>query len=180
MDSTFSQELAGKTRIIVTHALHFLRYADQVIFVDQGSIKFKGTYNQLKNEDFFNEMIKEKEQEEEKEEAKTEETKPKPEKKEKKVFQNEVRKLEGEEVKENPLLRMFKSQDKQKGALSGKTLSLFIKSTGGYFTYFIFFLLAMGGGFFQIYAIKMNLSWAHHFDRSKEWTEFGYYSIVIY
>ena len=40
--------LSGKTRILVTHALHFLPYADNIILMDEGRITEQGTYEQLK------------------------------------------------------------------------------------------------------------------------------------
>ncbi|ORY35691.1 P-loop containing nucleoside triphosphate hydrolase protein [Naematelia encephala] len=40
--------LSGKTRILVTHALHFLPYVDNIILMDDGQIVEQGTYNELK------------------------------------------------------------------------------------------------------------------------------------
>lgn len=39
--------LAGKTRILVTHALHFLPLVDRIIVMDNGKIMEEGTYNEL-------------------------------------------------------------------------------------------------------------------------------------
>ena len=41
--------LSGKTRILVTHALHFLPYVDHILLMDDGRITEQGTYNELKN-----------------------------------------------------------------------------------------------------------------------------------
>ncbi len=41
--------LSGKTRILVTHALHFLPYVDHIILMDDGKIAEQGTYNELKS-----------------------------------------------------------------------------------------------------------------------------------
>ncbi|KAB5591062.1 Oligomycin resistance ATP-dependent permease YOR1 [Ceratobasidium theobromae] len=42
-----SGPLADKTRILVTHQLHVLPYVDEVIFMDNGRIIERGTYNDL-------------------------------------------------------------------------------------------------------------------------------------
>jgi ABC-type multidrug transport system fused ATPase/permease subunit len=39
--------LAGRTRILVTHALHFLPHVDHIITVDNGRIVEQGTYDEL-------------------------------------------------------------------------------------------------------------------------------------
>ncbi|ORX38364.1 P-loop containing nucleoside triphosphate hydrolase protein [Kockovaella imperatae] len=40
--------LSGKTRILVTHALHFLPYVDNIVVMNDGRISEQGTYNELK------------------------------------------------------------------------------------------------------------------------------------
>lgn len=40
--------LSGKTRILVTHALHFLPYVDNIITMEDGKVAEQGTYNELK------------------------------------------------------------------------------------------------------------------------------------
>jgi ABC-type multidrug transport system fused ATPase/permease subunit len=40
--------LSGKTRILVTHALHFLPYVDNIIVMDDGHVGEAGTYNELR------------------------------------------------------------------------------------------------------------------------------------
>ena len=40
--------LSGKTRILVTHALHFLPYVDNIIVMNDGRVSEQGTYNELK------------------------------------------------------------------------------------------------------------------------------------
>ncbi|XP_011149209.1 multidrug resistance-associated protein 4-like [Harpegnathos saltator] len=50
--------LTGKTRILVTHQLQFLRRAEHVIVLDRGFIKMQGNYNELvaSNKDFIEMM----------------------------------------------------------------------------------------------------------------------------
>lgn len=41
--------LAGKTRLLVTHALHFLPHVDNIILMDEGRIVEQGTYAELRS-----------------------------------------------------------------------------------------------------------------------------------
>ncbi|KAK8854643.1 hypothetical protein IAR55_003382 [Kwoniella newhampshirensis] len=43
--------LNGKTRILVTHALHFLPYVDNIIMMEDGRIGEMGTFNELREKD---------------------------------------------------------------------------------------------------------------------------------
>ncbi|XP_072762869.1 ATP-binding cassette sub-family C member 4 [Anoplolepis gracilipes] len=53
-----TEYLHGKTRILVTHQLQFLKLADQIIVLDRGFIKMQGNYNELvKSNKDFNEMM---------------------------------------------------------------------------------------------------------------------------
>lgn len=46
-ENVMQTELSGTTRIIVTHALHFLPYMDYIITVNNGMIVEEGTYTNL-------------------------------------------------------------------------------------------------------------------------------------
>lgn len=94
--------LKDKTRILVTHALHFLPQVDYVICLDHGKITQQGTYAELMADDtgpfaeifreFGGGMEEEKEEEAEKEEDAVEEAGKKPEKlKAKALMQEEER-----------------------------------------------------------------------------------------
>lgn len=45
--------LENKTRILVTHALQYLSGCDRIIYMNNGEIKWQGTYDQILNQDFF-------------------------------------------------------------------------------------------------------------------------------
>ncbi|WVR09429.1 hypothetical protein IAU60_006496 [Kwoniella sp. DSM 27419] len=52
--------LGGKTRVLVTHALHFLPYVDNIIMMEDGQIGEMGTYNELRARDgAFAKLIRE-------------------------------------------------------------------------------------------------------------------------
>ena len=80
MKETIKKQLEGKTRLIITHALHFLKYADKIFYVEDGRITFKGNYNMIKKEEFFKQYVDEKEAKKKEEEEKEKEN-PKPKKK---------------------------------------------------------------------------------------------------
>jgi len=47
-----------KTRILVTNAIQFLPFMDRIIFMEEGEIIFFGTYQDLKNQNFFIDFTK--------------------------------------------------------------------------------------------------------------------------
>ncbi|XP_032678118.1 multidrug resistance-associated protein 4-like [Odontomachus brunneus] len=53
-----TEYLAGKTRILVTHQLQFLKRADHIVVLDRGFVKMQGRYNDLveSNKDFIKMM----------------------------------------------------------------------------------------------------------------------------
>nr|XP_034841109.1 multidrug resistance-associated protein 4-like [Maniola hyperantus] len=62
--------LSGRTRILVTHQVHFLKSADFIVVLKEGSIKNMGSYEDLKSEVEFSSLVSEvKETEEGKTEA---------------------------------------------------------------------------------------------------------------
>lgn len=71
MEKVFLKEMAGKTRIMVTHFLHLLESVDKVILMDKGQIAAFGTLEQVRNTDAFKQFSsgtnKEDKQEEEEE-----------------------------------------------------------------------------------------------------------------
>ncbi|MDA4783559.1 hypothetical protein NY470_17085, partial [Enterobacter hormaechei] len=52
--------LAGKTRLLVTHAIHFLPHVDNVILLEDGRVAETGTYAELKAQGgAFTRLVKE-------------------------------------------------------------------------------------------------------------------------
>ena len=50
--------LKDKTRIVVTHALQYLKYMDRIIYMKGGRIEWVGTYKELHDQEFFVSMKK--------------------------------------------------------------------------------------------------------------------------
>ena len=53
---TICKLLKDKTRILVTHMLHFAKDLDYIFLFNDGEIYEEGTYNYIKNVDLFQEM----------------------------------------------------------------------------------------------------------------------------
>ena len=45
--------LSNKTRILATHALQYISFADKIVYMNKGEIIWVGTYNEIKQQDFF-------------------------------------------------------------------------------------------------------------------------------
>jgi ABC-type multidrug transport system fused ATPase/permease subunit len=56
MTNCINGYLKGKTRIMITHALQYLSYADRVIFMNDGEVFWIGKYEQLIKQSFYNEL----------------------------------------------------------------------------------------------------------------------------
>ena len=53
----FMDLLANKTRVLVTHSIDFLQFADKVVILKRGEIKAQGTFNELQNDKYLREIL---------------------------------------------------------------------------------------------------------------------------
>ena len=58
MKNCIVKYLKGKTRVVVTHALSYLKYMDRIIYMKQGRIDWTGNYDEVQNQPFFAELAK--------------------------------------------------------------------------------------------------------------------------
>ncbi|PVG03230.1 P-loop containing nucleoside triphosphate hydrolase protein [Serendipita vermifera] len=110
--------LAGKTRILVTHALHFLPLVDHIYVMDNGKIAEEGTYDELvKAGGAFSYLIKQfgAQEDAEKEEEKKEEAEEDP-KKRRKALQG---------------AQQMQVEERKKGSVSGKVYAQYFDSAHG-------------------------------------------------
>lgn len=49
--------LAGKTRILATHAIHYLKYCDYIYVMKEGAIVGQGTYEEMKEDSYFSTFV---------------------------------------------------------------------------------------------------------------------------
>ena len=58
MKNCIVNHLKGKTRVVVTHALSYLKYMDRIIYMKQGRINWVGTYKEVQDQPFYSELAK--------------------------------------------------------------------------------------------------------------------------
>ena len=58
MKNCIVKHLKGKTRVVVTHALSYLKYMDRIIYMKQGRITWTGNYDEVQSQPFFAELAK--------------------------------------------------------------------------------------------------------------------------
>lgn len=89
LQDALCSELKDKTRIITTHAVNNVRFADYLIMMDEGTVICQGTYEELKDQPSFKAFVEEglhkKDPQESDEEPPKEPKKPKQEPKEEKI-----------------------------------------------------------------------------------------------
>ena len=60
MENCIIKYLQGKTRIIVTHALNYLKYMDKILYMKSGKIEWIGNYQEIQNQPFYSKLLIEK------------------------------------------------------------------------------------------------------------------------
>ena len=57
MENCIINYLNGKTRIVVTHALNYLKYMDKIIYMKSGKIEWYGNYKEIQNQSFYSKLM---------------------------------------------------------------------------------------------------------------------------
>jgi ATP-binding cassette, subfamily C (CFTR/MRP), member 1 len=135
MEKCIVNYLSKKTRILVTHALQYLSYADRILYMENGEIKWQGTYEEVTHQDFFTDLrVKMKTKEEV--EKSTEESA------EKIVdTDGEKVKLIEEVKKQKEVKRITKDEDKEEGEVKREVYLTYIKYMGGWCLFFFVFIV---------------------------------------
>lgn len=58
IEKAIQGELKGKTRVIVTHSIQYLLYADKIIYLDEGRVKYSGGFPEFKKSQWYDELEK--------------------------------------------------------------------------------------------------------------------------
>ncbi|KAJ3795163.1 ABC transporter [Lentinula aff. detonsa] len=128
---------SGKTRILVTHALHFLPFVDYIYVVNEGRIVESGAYHDLMvngNEfsRFINEFGNNDREKAEEETSEVEVVKPEEDEEDENVKEKRKKAIAG--------AGMMQVEERNTGAVSGAIYKTYIKSGNGFVLLPIFFL----------------------------------------
>jgi len=58
IENLIMSKLSGKTRILVTHAIDFVRHADVLVIMDKGRIVAQGSFDEVKHHESYKNLIK--------------------------------------------------------------------------------------------------------------------------
>ena len=58
IENAIKKDLKGKTRVIVTHSIQYLLYADKIVYLDEGRICYDGDFETFKKSDMYRELEK--------------------------------------------------------------------------------------------------------------------------
>lgn len=192
MENTVCRELKDKTRIIVTHAVQFLKYADCILFVERGEIKFSGNYETLKKTEYLNNLSSLSASEASASDVSASDGEGAPNlipKKKKKKEKKAPAQKEADEVRVlakadqlDPILSRFATEERTKGSLSCGVLHTYITNTGGYLLFIILFIITTIGAVGQVYAARYLLDWATQggVNVDDKWMRFAIYCSILY
>ncbi|KAJ3775268.1 ABC transporter [Lentinula raphanica] len=135
-NNVLHKSTSGKTRILVTHALHFLPLVDYIYVINDGRIVESGTYNELMvNGNEFSRFINEFGNNER---DKSEEEKPEVEVV--KVDDPDDESVKEKRKKATPGAGMMQVEERNTGAVSGAIYKTYIQAGNGFVLLPIFFL----------------------------------------
>ncbi|MCQ2818077.1 MAG: ATP-binding cassette domain-containing protein [archaeon] len=139
MKNCIIEHLKGKTRILVTHALQYVHYADRIIYLKDGEIAWEGTYKEIKQQDFFSVFY---------DKMKTLNRKTSKEIEEmQNALEEELANNQTEKVNEGKIKRITVDEDKEKGKVSADVYKAYFRYIGAWKTAFLlaFLLIAIQG-----------------------------------
>ena len=134
--------LNGKTRIVVTHALHYLKYVDRIFYMKQGRIEWVGSYDEIILEDFFKQLNKNKISRHKSSDLNDEINTDKNNKND--YLNNEIEENDNNIIgnTENKLVRIIKDEDEEKGTVQITVYYSYISYMGG-ICFMIFIVIVM-------------------------------------
>ncbi|XP_011877743.1 PREDICTED: multidrug resistance-associated protein 4-like [Vollenhovia emeryi] len=148
-----TEYLRGKTRILVTHQLQFLKRTDHIVVLDQGSVKMQGSYNTLvqSNLDFVKMLDNLSHEAQKKEEQKSSESSAK------KI--SITRRASGlsttssiiSDIDDSDYVEtnQEEAETRTRGRISGRTYKEYLHNGGNYFTLFMLLLAFLLGQIFS-------------------------------
>ena len=152
IENAIIKDLKGKTRIVVSHSIQYLKYADRIMYMDNGKIEFFDCFDKFKETDYFGVLQNTINKKEEKEVEKIEELELLEIEKqvsEKLVLEKNIKSMKSiekkksvfDEEKDKYIKKYFMEEEKYVGRKLGLMIKLLIKYYGGVLA--LIFILAM-------------------------------------
>ena len=124
--------LKNKTRILVTHALQYLKYADQIVYIENGEIKWKGTFKEIQNESFYRTFSNKKKEEEEDENINNNNNNNNNEINNNSNKINKTNNNNNNHNNNNQIKRITKDESKEQGTISSQVYFSYFSYIGGF------------------------------------------------
>ena len=145
MKNCIIKHLSGKTRILVTHALQYVSFSDRIIYMNNGEIKWMGTYEEIKEQDFFKVFYEKMKKESEKGENPKLQRKTSKEKREEflrrdsndemnEIKENEKEKPPQKELNTGKIKKLIQEEVKEQGKVKLSVYKDFLIKIGGLLT----------------------------------------------
>ena len=116
--------LKEKTRILATHALQYISFADRIIYMSKGEIKWVGSYNEIKGQNFFLEFYEKMQKTEEKKRKNSDE-------KREEFLNNNDDKNDKDSLNTGVIKRITKDEKMEKERIKFIVFKSFVKNMGG-------------------------------------------------
>jgi ATP-binding cassette subfamily C (CFTR/MRP) protein 1 len=164
MKEAIVEHLKFKTRILVTHAIQHLHFADRIILMQNGEIAWQGTYKEFEGENIFADYV----------------TKIRKESLKKQTISNDTYAVEAAKVKEEiiEVKKTLKEEEQEVGSVKKKIYFTYIRYMGGVcLLIFVIFCLIMWqtlrccGDFYYIY-------WSKHQKKEDNFSFFWKYALI--
>lgn len=184
MKETILGVLRGKTIIMVTHALQYLKHSDFVYLMDEGQFFLQGSFDSVADSELYRKFTQLEEwttEQLKKEEKDEEEIK-------KEIFS--IRKIslkkeisnqnsEQKEEENHLVAELNLPEDRQQGVVSFKVLALFIKEMGGFHLLLVPFTLNLIMNFSLMFSVNYFQKWSYEFDPENKYSDLIKYSVIL-
>lgn len=182
MENTILNELAFKTRIIITHAIQYTKHADRIIMMDNGKIVIDGDYESIKESELFKELensfndfnIKTDDDEH------TEKMSPLRSPTKFRKQSTLIEEAEETELEDGVLKNLFFQEDREVGNVSWSIFNNTIKNIGGWFMFSAIFLITLIFVAINIWINNYLLNWSEDLYCTDRWDKMVLWTCVIF
>ena len=168
--------LKNKTRILVTHALQYAAFADRIVYMQEGQIKWSGPYKELALQPFYQTFLEKMnsyhdKKEKEKDKEKNEKTKDKD------TISTKSSIISGKNNNNNnQIKRITKDEGKEVGKINKKVFFAYFKYIGGFCMLFPLILSLFTWQFLKVGSDMWLGYWSEHQVKNKNMFFFSIYA----